>query len=285
MKWIRNTLLITALSLSPLIAAKAQSNQEVKTISVSDFTYADFVDITLMSPIIASVEVTRAKKLSAKLAPDLQEGKTRFYIEAKVSSLIRGADGLAGNISYLLDVPNDEKGHAKRIPEKTRFLIFGQPVSGHPDQIMLTRPDSNLDWDPKSEAVVSGITREILSNSPAPQITSITSAFYVPGSVPGESETQIFLQTISKQPISLNILRRPQEKPQWAVALGEMTDEAATPPAPNSLLWYRLACGLPRNIPQSVLSTLSAHDMIAVADDYKVVLAGLGACGRNHHFK
>ncbi|WP_260432159.1 hypothetical protein [Zymomonas mobilis] len=199
--------------------------------------------------------------------------------------MIRGADGIANNISYLLDVANDNKGRAKRIPEKTRFLIFGQPVSGHPDQIMLTRPDSNLDWDAKSEAVVSGITRDLLSNAPAPQITSITSAFYVPGSVPGESETQIFLQTVSKQPISLNILRRPQEKPQWAVALGEMTDEAATPPAPNSLLWYRLACGLPRNIPQSVLSTLSEHDMMAVIDDYKVVLSGLGSCSRNHHFK
>ncbi|AEI38289.1 MAG: hypothetical protein ABF461_04850 [Zymomonas mobilis subsp. pomaceae] len=283
MKWIKTAFILIALNIFSTVNVQAQPLNNTENVQKNDFTYADFVDLILASPIVASVDIVRATKLSQKLTPDLPEGESRFFVEAKVVTLIRGAEGLANDITYLVDTKDDERGHPQRIKEKTQYLIFGQPVAGHPEQVVLTRPYANLIWTENDEATAASITRDILSNTPAPQITAITGAFYVPGSLPGESESQIFLQTASRQPISLNILRRPQEKPQWAVALGEMTDEEATPPAPHSFLWYRLACGLPKAMPQAVLSTLSGHDMLAVAEDYKVVLGGLGPCLRNHH--
>jgi hypothetical protein len=102
--------------------------------------------------------------------------------------------------------------------------------------------------DARSPGRPSGFARSSARRRPgaAPRITGIGRAFHVPGNLPGESETQIFLQTADSRPVSLSVLRRPGETPRWAVALSEIVDEAAVPPAPGTLLWYRLACTLPR---------------------------------------
>jgi hypothetical protein len=100
----------------------------------------------------------------------------------------------------------------------------------------------------------------------------------VPGSLPGESETQIFLQTADGRPVSLNVLRRPGQTPRWSVALSETDDDAAEPPRPETLLWYRLACTLPPILPrQSLVEAESPH---AIRADYRLVIDGLGRCER-----
>ena len=114
-----------------------------------------------------------------------------------------------------------------------------------------------------------------------PRLTGIGRAFHVPGSLPGESETQIFLQTAGGRPISLTVLRRPGQQPRWAVALSEIVDEAAAPPAPDTLLWYRLACTLPAALPPQSLSEASAEEAQAIRADYAVVIDGLGRCTRH----
>jgi hypothetical protein len=103
----------------------------------------------------------------------------------------------------------------------------------------------------------------------------------VPGSLPGESETQIFLQTTDGRPVSLSVLRRPGETPRWAFALGEIVDDAAEPPKPNSLLWYRLACTLPRSLPPQSLADVEQPYKSAVQSDYQLVMSQLGTCLRS----
>jgi hypothetical protein len=103
----------------------------------------------------------------------------------------------------------------------------------------------------------------------------------VPGSLPGESETQIFLQTSDNRPISLNVLRRPGERPRWSVALSEIVDDAAAPPRPDTLLWYRLACTLPPALPAQSLREAGRDEAGAIAADYRLVLERLGPCARS----
>src|SRR3546814_13668580 len=74
------------------------------------------------------------------------------------------------------------------------------------------------------------------------KITEVGDAFHVPGTIPGESETQIFLRTSDQRPVSLSVLRRPGEAPKWSVSLDEMVDESSAPAGRDTLLWYRLAC-------------------------------------------
>ena len=83
------------------------------------------------------------------------------------------------------------------------------------------------------------------------------------------------------RPVSLSILRRPGETPRWSLALSEIVDEAAAAPRHDSLLWYRLACGLPRAVPQQSFPEDSGEeDRAAIRADYRLVLDSLGACGR-----
>jgi hypothetical protein len=101
----------------------------------------------------------------------------------------------------------------------------------------------------------------------------VTSAFRVPGAVPGEAESQFFLSTRDGRPVSLVVLTRPGEGRRLTVATGDVIDDAAQPVSKETLLWYRLACGLPPKLPAGIGDA-------AVADDYRFVLTSLGPCGR-----
>lgn len=113
-----------------------------------------------------------------------------------------------------------------------------------------------------------------------PAITGLGNAFHVPGTLPGEGETQIFVQTATGAPISLSILRRPGEQRRWAVALGEIVDDAAAAPPRDTLLWYRLACGLPRALPPASTANEDPANAAIAREDYAFVLQQLGACRR-----
>jgi hypothetical protein len=132
---------------------------------------------------------------------------------------------------------------------------------------------------------VGGQVRSILTEAArpdaAPQIAGIGRAFHVPGSLPGESETQLFLRTADGRPVSLSVLRRPGELPRWAVSLSEIVDDAAAPPQRDTLLWYRLACTLPRLVPAHTLAESGVAETAAIQGDYRLVLEGLGPCTRN----
>ncbi len=262
-------------------AGMAQAVESQSLPATSAMTYADLADLALIAPVAAHVRVRRAEALPAREAAGVPQGHRRFLIEADIVALIRGAGGLPGRISYLVDLPNDGRGRAVRIRRGTEYLLLATPVAGRPAELRLAARDAQLPFSAEAAARLRSILREATAANAPPRITGIGRAFHVPGSLPGESETQIFLQTADNRPISLNVLRRPGERPRWSVALGEMVDEAAETPRPDSLLWYRLACTLPPALPGSSLSEASADEARAIRADYRLVSEGLGRCVRN----
>jgi hypothetical protein len=242
-------------------------------------SYADTADLALRAPVIALVRVTKAERLKGELAPDLSAGSSRFLISANVESLLHGADGLAGTVTYIVDVPLDSRGKAPNLKNR-RFIVLAESVPARPQEIRLVSAHGQLDWSIATESRVRSILTEASAATVPPRVTGVGRAFHVPGAVAGESETQIFLTTADGRPVSLNVLRRPDEQPHWAVALAEIVDDAAAPPAPDTLLWYRLACFLPPHLPDTTVSGMDADSATAAAQDYDVVLAGLGTCVR-----
>lgn len=243
------------------------------------FSYADIADLALSAPLVAGVSVAKAERLKGELAPGLAADKARFLIQADTVMLLRGADGMPGTISYIADVPLDDRGKAPKL-RKSRFILFADRVTGRPLEIRLTSPFSHLDWTEATESQLRTILTEASAASSPPVVTGIGNAFHVPGAIPGESESQIFLTTRDGRPISLSVLRRPGEQPKWSVALGEMVDDSATAPAKDTLLWYRLACFLPSRLPDRSVAALSESEAEAVRADYRLVLDALGPCGR-----
>ncbi len=256
-------------------AALTQTNQSV----TNGPGYADLTDLVLAAPIIADATIRSVSRIKGAEAAGVAADRARLYVTVDVTALIRGAQGLPPRIGYLLDARLDSRG---RIPnlKKLRVLVLARPVPGAIDQVQLVAPDAQLDWAPDTDSRLRSIAREVLAADAPPVITGVGNAFHVPGALPGEGETQVFLTTADQRPVSLSVLRRPGEQPRWAVALSEIVDEAAGPPPRDTLLWYRLACALPATLPERSTAAIEAADAQVAQEDYRFVIAALGDCGR-----
>jgi hypothetical protein len=258
--------------------AFAQNRQVVTQTSpgTSALSYADIVDLADKAPLVADVRIRNIILLKPEQAGTVPAGHKRLFIEADVTGLIRGEAGISPLVTYLYDAPTDTRGKVPKL-KKTQVILFARPGS-RPGEIQLIAPDAQIP-ETETERVKTILSALVASNAP-PRIIGLGDAFHVAGTIAGEGETQIFLRTENGDPVSLSILRRPGQAPHWAVALGEIMDEAARPPEPGSLLWYRMACSLPATLPARSVRTLSVQDAEAARADYAVVIAALGACGR-----
>lgn len=271
--------------IQPLIAVAAclvcASSGQAQALSAPPaYSYADLADRVLPAPVAMIATVTNAIRLRPEQAPGLRAGDARVFVEATAKSLIRGPADIPPRIRYLADVRLDAKGRPPKL-KKSEMLLLARTVPGKAGTLQLVARDAQLPNSPELERRVRAILTEAVRSDAPPQITGIGGAFHVVGAIPGEGETQIFVSTPNNRPISLNVLRRPGEQRAWSVALSEVVDEAARPPARDTLLWYRLACGLPRALPDDTVAELDAGAAEAARDDYRFVLDQLGACTRN----
>jgi hypothetical protein len=270
---------LAALS-SPVWAGQQQDQapQQSTESSASDLSYTRFADLVVAAPTIVDAAIHDVVPLKGADTAGVQPGFARAYIEADVAALIRAPGALPPTIGYIADIPLDARG---RIPKlrKLRVLLFARPAS-QPGQIQLVSRYGQQNWSPEADALTRRIATELVAPKAPPAITGIGHAFHSPGTLPGEGETQIFLTTADGSPISLNVVRRQGEAPHWSASIGDLADPNAQPPARDTLLWYRLACGLPTAIPDASLDGVEPADAAAAREDYKVVLDALGGCGR-----
>ena len=262
------------LAASPLVSA-AQTSHAAETSSLS---YADLADLADAAPLVAVARIRSIIALPEKAAQNIPTGQKRVYVEAEIRSLIRGEGGISPRVRYLYDTPLNARGKLPKL-KKAEVILFARPAT-RPGEIQLVARDAQVAATPQLVDQIKAILSDLVATNAPLKILGIGEAFHVAGTVAGEGETQIFLRTETGDPVSLSILRRPGQEPKWAVALGEIVDEAARPPVPGSLLWYRLACSLPPALPASSVEALASGDAEAARQDYAFVLRSLGACGR-----
>jgi hypothetical protein len=266
------------------MAFAAPAESQAPPPAAPSFTYADLADLGLAAPVTAHVRVAEAVALKGAQAAGVRAGLARFYVEADMVSLLRGAEGTAARVRYLVDLPRDAAGRAPKLRKGSEYIVFAQTIAGRPGELRLVAPDAQIAWTAAQADRLRAILREASGAAAPPRITGIGRAFHVPGSLPGESETQIFLQTADGRPVSLNVLRRPGQTPFWSVALSEIVDDAAEPPSPATLLWYRLACTLPPSLPAQSFAESDAEAADAIRADYRLILERLGRCERSRVF-
>ncbi|WP_085810135.1 hypothetical protein [Sphingomonas sp. TZW2008] len=243
--------------------------------------YADVADLVIASDLVIDAVIASTVRIKGAEAANAPPGVTRYYVEADVTALIRGTSAVAPRVGYVLDAPLGADGRQPKF-KKAHVLLFARAVAGSPGQVQLVTPDAQRGWTPELDAVTRRIAGELVAGDAPPVVTGVGNAFHVPGSLPGEGETQVFLTTRDNRPVSLSILRRPGEQPRWAVALSEIVDDAAGPPPRDSLLWYRLACALPPALPARSTQALGLEDARIAQDDYRFVIDQLGPCRRDH---
>jgi hypothetical protein len=241
--------------------------------------YSDLADLALAASVAVVVTVHDATRLKDADAVGVPPGMARFYLTGDVATLIAGAGGLPARVDWIADVPLAAPNRVPKL-KKQRLLLLARQVPAKPDTLQLVSRGGELAWSPELETRVRAILSAKVAADAPPAITGVGHAFHVAGSIPGEGETQVFLKTTNGRPVSLSSLRRPGEAPRWSVSLAEIVDDSAAPPARDTLLWYRLACGLPATLPDDAVADQAPEDATQARADYGFVLEALGACGR-----
>ncbi|ABD24467.1 conserved hypothetical protein [Novosphingobium aromaticivorans DSM 12444] len=269
----------TALAQQPMIRATGTAVSSVSPSAPDSMTYADLADLSDASEVVLRVQVRKASRLKPEQAPGLAPGMARMLVEARTQAVLAGT-AMGEAVSYLADVPLDARGKTPKLA-KAQMIVFARTVPGRPGELRLVDGGAQIAWTAEREARTRGILTELLAHGAAPRIKALREVLFVPGNLAGEGETQIFLQTATGAPISLSVVRRPGSGRTWGVSLSEIVDQAARPPARDTLTWYRLACFLPQTVPAEAGLSGSAEDHRAAEEDYAFVLAELGTCSRS----
>lgn len=263
---------VLAQTIAPAAATQPQG-------AVSGPTYADLATLSDAAQLVLRVQIRRQTALKPDKSPGLQPGFARLYMEAQTIALIAGRSTAPAAVTYIVDVPLDAKGKVPKL-KKREFLLFAQGVPGRPGEVQLIAPRAQVDYTPALEARLRPILTELYAPEVPPRITGVSDALAVPGTLTGESETQIFLATENRSPVSITVLRRPGQRAQWGVSWGEIIDSAARPPQPETLRWYRLACSLPAQLPSNANLAREPDERRLAASDYAFVRQALGPCAR-----
>ncbi len=262
------------------LAGHAQTPAATPAAATSAPTYADLATLSEASELVIRAQIRRQTTLKPERAPDVAPGFARLYVEAQTIALIAGRSSVGGTLAYLVDVPLDAKGKVPKL-KKQEFVLFARSVPGRAGQLQLVSPTAQLAYTPELEARLRPILTELYAADGAPpRITGISDALAVQGTLTGESETQIFLATENRSPVSITVLRRPGQQVQWGVSWGEIIDSSARPPQPETLRWYRLACALPAQLPSNANLAREADERRLAAGDYAFVRQAIGPCER-----
>lgn len=247
-------------------------------------SFADLADLTLAAPVIADLVVSRVRGVPEEATAGVAPGRVRVLVEGNLNALLTGPGTLPGSVRFLADLPADDRGRAPALNGE-RLLVFARTSGGRPDDLTLVAPDSLLPWTPERDRQVRAIARDALAAGAPPPITGITSAFNAPGTLEGESTTQIFLATATGQPISLTVFNSPAAGAsaplrRWGISAGEVVGPNPEPPQRDTLLWYRLACGLPERIDPARVEAPDERSRAAALADYDYVRQAIGPCER-----
>jgi hypothetical protein len=242
--------------------------------------YPDLVDLADGTPIVARVEVRKAAALKPEQAQGVRPGFARIYVEARTRAVLLG-DGLGESLHFLADVPFDAVRRRPVMPKGLLF-VFARPVRGSLGEVQLVAPDAAVAWNQETETRLRGVLTELVDPAAPPKVQSLRDVLHVAGTLTGEGETQIFVAT-TRDPFAISVVRSPGAAPHWGLSLGDAIDPAARQPERNTLLWYRLACFLPRNLPVGANISSDPADIALAAEDYAKVILDLGSCPRSRH--
>ncbi len=225
--------------------------------------------------------------LGRRAAPDVPAGERRALLEAELVRVAKAPGEVLGRARWLWQGP--APGGRLPVARGDDLLLFLAPagsgaIAGAGAETAPGRalgPDWRLAnaagqqrWSPALEASLEAILAEArLADTPR-SLPAISHGFHVKGTVAGESESQLFLESDRGRPVALVLLRRPGAEPELRAASGDLIDESAAPVRPRTLLWRALACTAPERLPPA----LAADEGLAA--DWAEIRRQIGPCDR-----
>jgi hypothetical protein len=234
--------------------------------------FADIAELAVASPVIVRATITRTRTLSQKQAPDVAPGRVRLLVTAQVANVLVAPSSVPGTLVWAWDAPADSRGRPPSAKGMDVLVFLNTPSPGGVARLASRR--AQQPWDDAMADAVRAVARDARAGT-VPDIRGVTNGFRAAGTIPGESESQFFLATADGKPATLVVQNRPGEARRVLMARSDIIDESAQAVQPATLLWYRLACGLPARLPAR-----AGGDDPALAKDWQDALASLGPCGR-----
>ena len=111
-----------------------------------------------------------------------------------------GRSAIGESLAYLVDVPLTAKGKAPKL-KKQRFLVFAKAVPGRPGELVLVDRRAQIPATPESEQRARGVIAALAAPDAPPRVSGIREVMSVAGNLAGESETQLFLDTETGEPV------------------------------------------------------------------------------------
>ncbi len=235
--------------------------------------FVDLADLTVNAPVIVQATIARAERLPDRDSPGLAKGRARLLVTAAVDAAIVAPGAIPAELSWLWDAPLDPRG---KLAKRKNLPVMAWITTPSPDgKARLISPNAQQMWTSTLDIRVRAIATEAKSGT-APVITAVTNGFRADGTVAGESESQFFLTTSDGTGAALIVTNRPGMARKLAWSRSDVIDESAVAVRPGTLLWYRLACGLP-----PVLPAAAGGRDLALAADWSAAIANLGPCVRD----
>ncbi|WP_083198913.1 MULTISPECIES: hypothetical protein [Sphingobium] len=247
-------------------------------------TYADIADLSFAAESVALVHIDSMIPIDPSRSPAKRTGYRRFYIEAETKALLVSKKPLGRSVRYLVDVPLDWHGRSEDLKGEEAF-IFARRVPGKPGELQLVTPTAQLRWSASREARLRDLLTAAMSPDAPPHVTGVRTLLHVPGTLVGQGRTQIFLETNGSSTPAITVHRRPGHSPNWTVSFSELIADVGSPPASDTLEWYRLACSLPDQLPPGAHISSTPEARSTALADYRIVINSLGPCDRSLRFR
>lgn len=242
-------------------------------------TYADLADLADSASLVVHARVRKLVRVEAERAPGLRPGYGRFYVTADTIALLTGSTPIGQSFSYLVDLPLDRAGKPM-VRKKDAVFLFARTVPGRAAELQLVQRNGQVASNPELEQRIRAIlTARLAPDAPGP-VRGVREIIHVPGTLAGEGETQIFLNTKDSSAASITVRHQPGQPPVWGVSFSELVAQVGRPPARDTLEWYRLACFLPPAPPPGANMSEGPVAQRQAEVDYRYVMAELGPCQR-----
>ncbi|MFC3213552.1 hypothetical protein [Novosphingobium panipatense] len=197
-----------------MLAPLAASGQATPG-TTNELAYADIAGLAESAGLVVRAQVASTTRIEDQRAPGLTPGHGRFYVEAQTRTLLMGRSPLGESIRYLVDLPLDAKGKAPKL-KKEDVLLFARAVPGRPGELQLVRPRAQLLWTPAREARLRSVLEALVAPDAPARITGVRELLFVPGTLAGQGETQIFLKTHDNSAASITVSHEQGQPPSGA---------------------------------------------------------------------
>ncbi|MBB4857808.1 hypothetical protein HNO88_001119 [Novosphingobium chloroacetimidivorans] len=273
-------LLALAAGAVPVASVTAQVPTLVPATSApTALTYADLAALADSAPLVVRARLRKLVRVEDARMRPAAPGTARFYIQAETRALITGGSPIGQAFAYLVDLPVTAKGKPLA-RKKDEVILFARTVPSRPGELQLVRPGAQIAWSEATEARLRTIITALLAPDAPARVTGVREMIHVPGTLAGEGETQIFLNTADNSAASITVRRQPGRPPQWGASFSELVAELGSPPERDTLQWYRLACALPASPPPEANMSEGETSRAMAEADYRFVLDALGPCRR-----